>query len=353
MSLAAGTRLAARGISARVALVARTLALAAALALSAVPARAQGEPLLIDRGVDRVTIRLVPEPRAAVGGTGNEVTVGDPFWVTVRSEGPPGYRLLPQSLIDAYGPHPELAVIGSERRDGLLRLQIALFRPGDVVLPSVSAGVVTDRGDTLTVPVRADTMRVTSVLAPGDTVLADIKPLWRPKGIPAWVWWLVAAAVALAAFLAWRWGRRRPVPAVALRPARDAYLEARQRITALGAEPADPEAAIAAAAGIGDALRDYLTEAWSYPARERTTLELLPTLPPAVATERAALGGALTVADLAKFARLAPGQGEVPRLASRAIAILDRLEDARVRSEAAAPESAAAAAGAGAREAAS
>jgi hypothetical protein len=347
MSRSAWTRLAPGRLRSRAALA------ILALAISGAPARAQSEPLLIDRGADRVTIRLVPEPRAAVGGTGNELTVGDPFWVTVRTEGPPGYRLLPQSLIDAFGPHPELAVIGSERRDGLLRLQIALFRPGDVILPSVSAGVVTDRGDTLTVPVRADTMRVASVLAPGDTVLADIKPLWRPKGIPTWVWWLLAAAVALAAFLIWRWWRRRPAPAVPLREARDAYLEARQRITALGAEPADPEAAIAAAAGIGDALRDYLTEAWSYPARERTTLELLPTLPPAAAAERAALGGALAMADLAKFARLAPGQGEVPRLASRALAILDRLEDARVQSAAAASPEAATAGSTGAREAAS
>jgi hypothetical protein len=327
MSRATWTRLAQGRLRSRVALA------VLALALPAAPARAQSEPLLIDRGADRVTIRLVPEPRAAVGGTGNEVTVGDPFWVTVRTEGPPGYQLLPQSLIDAYGAHPELAVIGSERRDGLLRLRIALFRPGDVVLPSVTAGVVTDRGDTLTVSVRADTMRVASVLAPGDTVLADIKPLWRPEGIPGWVWWLLAAAVAIAAFLIWRWRRHRPAPAVPLRAARDAYLDARQRITALGAEPSDPEAAITAAAGIGDALRDYLTEAWSYPARERTTLELLPALPAAAAAERAALGGALTVADLAKFARLAPGHGEVPRFASRAIAILDRLEDARGRSE--------------------
>jgi hypothetical protein len=293
-----------------------------------------------------------------MGGTGDEVTVGDPFWATVRTEGPRGYRLLPQSLIEAYAARPELAVVGSERRDGLLRLRIALFRPGDVVLPTVTASVVTDRGDTLAVPVGADTMRVASVLAPGDTVLADIKPPWAPGGIPAWVWWLAAAAAALAALLVWRWRRRRPAPAVALRPPRDAYREARERIAALGAEPADPEAAITAAAGIGDALRGYLAEVWGIPARERTTFELLPSLPPAAVAERAALGGAFTVADLAKFARLAPHRAEVPPLATRAIATLDRLEVARQRIEEAAaapgaPPSGTAAPADGTREAAS
>jgi hypothetical protein len=302
-------------------------------------ARAQepgAEPLLIDRGADAARIRLIPEPRAATGGGGDEVTVGDPFWVTVTSEGPAGYRLLPQSLLDAYAAHPELAVVGSERRDGQWRLRIALFRPGDVILPPVEARVVTDRGDTVSVPVAADTMRVASVLAPGDTVLADIKPLWRPRGIPAWVWWLAAAAAALAAFLFWRRRRRRPAPAAAARAPRDAYREARERIAALGAEPADPEAATLAAAGIGEALRGYLTDAWRIAARERTTLELLPALPAAAAPERAALGGVLAVSDLAKFARVTPGRGEVPLLATRAIATLDRLESARQAEAAAA-----------------
>jgi hypothetical protein len=319
------------------------LALLAAAALApAAGAQEPPGPLLIDRGVapgstpGRPRIRLVPEPRAAMGGTNGEVTVGDPFWATVRTEGPRGYRLLPQSLIEAYAARPELAVVGSERRDGLLRLRIALFRPGDVVLPRVTASVVTDRGDTLAVPVDADTMRVASVLAPGDTVLADIKPPWAPGGIPAWVWWLAAAAAVLTAVLVWRWRRRRPAPAVALRPPRDAYREARERIAALGAEPADPEGAIAAAGGIGDALRGYLAEAWGIAARERTTFELLPSLPPAAVSERASLGGAFTVADLAKFARLAPHRGDVPPLATRAIATLDRLEDARQKAEQAA-----------------
>jgi hypothetical protein len=118
------------------------------------------------------------------------------------------------------------------------------------------------------------------------------------------------------------------------------YLEARRRIAALGVEPAEPAARIEAAAGIGDALRDYLSDAWRLAARERTTLELVPALPPRLAADRAPLGAILVAADLAKFARLAPGSGEVPAFASRAIATLDRLEEVR-REEAAAAEAAA------------
>ncbi len=307
---------------------------------------------LFGQAEDRVSIRLVPEPRAAAGGTGDEVTVGDPFWVTVRTEGPAGYQLLPQSLIDAYAAHPELAVVGCEREGGTLRLQIALFRPGDVVLPGALARVVTARGDTTSVPVRADTMRVASVLAPGDTVLADIKPPWRAPGIPWWVWAVAAALAAALLWLLWRRFRRKPAEA-ALAPPRDVYLEARRTIAALGAEPADQAQGLEAAAGIGDALRGYLADAWSLRARERTTLELLAVLPPGVAGERATLGTVLVAADLAKFARLAPGPREVPALASRAILVLDRIEEARRAAEAESAATVARADARGARAAAS
>lgn len=292
-----------------------------ALVLAAAPAAGQDASR-----AEPVVIHLVPEPRASTAL--GEITVGDRFWVAVRSQGPPGYRLLPQSLIDAFAPHPELAIVGTHRRDGLWQLQIALFRPGDVVLPEVQARVVTERGDTIPVRVTSDTMRVTSVLAPGDTLLADIKPLWRPSGIPAWVWWLLAALAALLAALLW-WRRRRPGAVVPAREPRDVYLEARERIAALGVEPSDPEQAIAAAAGIGEALRDYLADGWGVAARERTTLELLFMLPGSMAPARPALGSVLSTSDLAKFARLVPARGEVPGLSARGIEALDRLEATR------------------------
>jgi hypothetical protein len=206
---------------------------------------------------------------------------------------------------------------------------MAFFRPGDLVLPEVEARVTDGMGDTLAVTVVSDTVRVASVLTPGDTLLADIKPIWRTPGIPWWVW-VVAGALALAILVLW-WRRRRrrkgerPLPA----SLRDPYDEARRRIEALAVEPADPAGRVAAAAGIGDALRDYLAEGWGVTARERTTLELLSSLPERLRSERTGLLTVLSAVDLAKFARLAPDPGEVPGLAGRALVTLERLEGLR------------------------
>jgi hypothetical protein len=288
--------------------------------LAAAPLRAQEDPAAA------FEIRVVPDERPPGSAP---LTVGDPFWVTVRTSGPAGHYLLPQSIVDGFGARPEVAVLASERRDGQLRLQMAFFRPGDLVLPEVEARVTDGMGDTLAVTVVSDTVRVASVLTPGDTLLADIKPIWRTPGIPWWVW-VVAGALALAILVLW-WRRRRrrkgerPLPA----SLRDPYDEARRRIEALAVEPADPAGRVAAAAGIGDALRDYLADGWRVTARERTTLELLSSLPERLRSERTGLLTVLSAVDLAKFARLAPDPGEVPGLAGRALVTLERLEGLR------------------------
>lgn len=275
-----------------------------------------------------VSLRLVPDP--PVPGA-PEPTVGDPVWATVRAFGPSGTYLLPASVIAAYASRPELAVLGSERRDGQLRLQLTVFRPGDVVLPAVRARVATAAGDTLLAPLVSDTFRIASVLAPGDTLLADIKPLWPDPGIPLWVW--VALAVAVAALIAalWWWWHRRRARAPAEIPAAvaDAYEVARRRIKALADEAPSPAERIAAAAGIGDAVRGYLAGGWRVPARERTSFEILHALPAPLARDRASLGGLLVEVDLAKFARLAPAPGKIPALAARALAWLEAAEAAR------------------------
>ena len=312
-----------------------------ALAHQAEPALAQApDPLLLDQ--PRIAIRVVPENPRPVGDTATptERTVGDRFWATIQTSGPPGSYLLPQSLIDAYGAHPELAVLDSDRRDGQLRLELAVFRPGDVVLPTVRARVATPDGDTLLVPVTSDTIRVASVLAPGDTLLADIKPLWRPRGVPTWIWGLAAALLALV-IAVWLWRRYRarqtaapePIGAVA-----DPYETARRTLEGYAVDPPTSSQRRVAAAAIGDALRDYLAEGWGVPARERTTLELLPSLPARGSVERPSLAAILVTADLAKFARVAPEPGVVPRLAERALGTLDRLEVRRSRDEETAPE---------------
>lgn len=270
-----------------------------------------------------VSIRVVPDPAPA----GDSLTVGDPFWATVVSSGPRGSYLLPESVEEAYRTRPELAVLDTERRDGRLRLRLALFRVGDVVLPEVRARVVDTDGDTIAVPIHSDTIRVASVLAPGDTLLADIKPLWEPETLPAWIWWALAAALLLVLLAVWWWRRRaRGTAEPAGRAAAvDPYAEARERIAAAGRAATATER-IEAAAEIGDALRDYLAGAWRLPARERTTFELLPSLPSRLIPHRPGLGGVFAEVDLAKFARVDPEAEGLQGLSRRGVEVLDRME---------------------------
>lgn len=280
--------------------------------------------ILAPPAVGQVTIRVVPDRVV-----GDSTTVGDPLWVTVVARGPSGHALLPESVVDAYAPHEELAVLDHGRRDGQLRLRIALFRPGRVVLPTVSARVVAASGDTVAVPVVSDTIPVASVLAPGDTLLADIKPPWRPETSWAWLWWVLALALLAALVaVAWRRRRRKEVGREAA-PPRDPYEVARSRIRAASGARGDAASRIRAAAEIGEALRDYLVDGWGVAARERTTLELLADLPPEPRAERAGLGSVLAVVDLAKFARVAPSPEGIAALARRALDVLERLEGRR------------------------
>lgn len=310
-------------------------AAALGLLLLAVPATGRGQVDALGPGAtasrseSSVSIRVVPDPVAP----GDSLTVGDRHWFTVVPSGPSGYYLLPESVPEAYAERPEVAVVDRERRDGRLRLRLALFRPGDVTLPVVAARVVDDRGDTLRVPVVSDTVSVASVLAPGDTLLADIKPMWEPEGLPVWVWWvagLLAAALLAAAVWWWRRRRKRARPAAAgPRGVADPYADARRRIDEAAGRTATPAERIAAAAEIGDALRDYLGGAWSVPARERTTFELLPILPGPLETVRPGLGGVFAQVDLAKFARVDPRPDGLATLARRAAGTLDAAEARR------------------------
>lgn len=270
-------------------------------------------------------VRVTPDP---LPPGADPPTVGDRFWVTVRGGGPTGYYLLSKSIVEGYAARPEVAVFESRREEGALRLRMASFRPGDIVLPPIEA-VITDGRDTVRVPVVSDTLRVSSVLTPGDTLLADIKPLWRTSGLPWWIG-LVAAGVALAAAAIWWWRRRASARPVARVPAVDPYLRARERIESLGEEPGTPTDRVAAASGIGDALRAYLADAWGVAARERTTLELLAAIPEPLRAERPGLAALLATVDLSKFARVAPDPGAVPDLARRALDSLDQIEAVRI-----------------------
>jgi len=212
---------------------------------------------------------------------------------------------------------------------------IAFYRTGKRALPVFAipwVQVVTGHRGVVTHD-PAD-IEVASVLPAGNPPLRDIREPDSPRGFGA-LWALLAAAAAAA--IAWLTIRRRakqpapepePVaPPPPLPPPPDPYVAALVRLDAI-------EAARWAARGdvarhyeaVADALRDYLEEADGLPARERTTTELLWSLPPRLAEGglRRRVQEVLDDADLVKFAKLRPRPDEAASYTTRARDLLER-----------------------------
>jgi hypothetical protein len=276
-------------------------------------------------------------PALAVTADTARITVGDPVTLELQI---PARAVEGEVTVGLAEPRPEgLRVLSSEvvpGEDGAgstARLRIALFRPGRHELPALE--LVHRRSpdaapDTLRAP--APAIEVVPVLPPGEQALRDIKdlePLPARSRLPLWL--VLAAALALCA--AWVLHRRRrgrgAAAPLASRPpdARSAYQLALDRL-------AEVERARWPARGrldlhyeaVADALRRYLEEAEGVPAPERTTPELVSTLPPFLAGDglREASIDLLEEADLVKFARFRPEPGSAAGLLQRARALLDR-----------------------------
>jgi hypothetical protein len=210
---------------------------------------------------------------------------------------------------------------------------LAFYRPGRQRLPAFGVPwvqVVTGhRGVVTQDPVEIE---VTSVLPGGNPSLRDIREPDAPPGLaPLWTL-LGAALVGLAAWLV-AGRRRRPAPAPVAAPAPppppppDPYARALARLDAIEREGW-------AAAGdverhyeeVAEALRRYLESAEGIPAPERTTTELLWSLPPRLAEAglRRRVQDVLGAADLVKFARRRPGPAEAAHHARAARELLER-----------------------------
>jgi hypothetical protein len=87
---------------------------------------------------------------------------------------------------------------------------------------------------------------------------------------------------------------------------------------------------------VADALRDYLEAGEELPARERTTAELLWSLPPHLAEGglRRRCEELLDEADLVKFARVRPNAATAAAFTRGARGLLARWRDAAARAEA-------------------
>lgn len=269
------------------------LPLACALIVWAVPAFAQQD----------LGHRFGATPSAA------RAAVGDP--ITVRFE----VGLHERDLITDSVPRPAgelaegvrvLALRKLERRgDRALRGEatIAFYRTGVQQLPTfeipflrVSANM---RG---TIRSEPTTVEIVPSIPPGNPSLKDLKDL-APVAGTDWLPIGAALGAGLVTAALWRlWRRRRPrvrpapVPSPAPVAAPDPFEAALARLAAI--DPVDLPAT-------ADVVRACLVDAANVPALERTTAELLGTLPPVLRGQGNGerLAAVLSNADLVKFAQ--------------------------------------------------
>ncbi|MBM3307364.1 MAG: hypothetical protein FJY74_03475 [Candidatus Eisenbacteria bacterium] len=245
------------------------------------------------------------------------------------------------SVVAPVAPEGERA---TERRDYV----IAAFRTGSLAVPPLPFLVISASGETLSVLTDSVVVAVASVL-PDTAGAAGIEPrdIRPPVSLPREIWpFVVAAAAAVGAYVAYRYLRRRRLRRKAgpARPGREpavapeaAHVAAFERLAALerAGLPARGEFA-RFYDGLSDILRLYLGDRFGVRAIDMTTDEVAP------AMERAGIADEdvawtvrfLSHADLAKFAKLAP---TVERANDDFAAAREFVERTRFRGEAAAP----------------
>jgi hypothetical protein len=193
---------------------------------------------------------------------------------------------------------------------------VAFYRPGPQEIPAFGVPwvqIVT--GHRGTVATEAATIEIMPVAPPGNPTLRDIRDP-EPSDTPGPLSLLLAALAAGGIWLLARLRRRDPmaVPDAAIAPAAPAlplgpYQIALDRLAEIERE-SWPERGVVDLQYVAaiDVLRDYLGAAEEIPARERTSSELLWSMPPRL-TEgglRRLTSQLLNEADQVKFARRRP-----------------------------------------------
>ena len=220
---------------------------------------------------------------------------------------------------------------------------LAFYRPGKQEIPRLGlpwVQVVTGhRGVVTPDPTEIE---VTSVLPGGNPSLRDIREPEAPASLaPLWIALGAAGAVAIALGISRR--RRRPVQRVAAvaappapPPPADPYRLALARLEAIEeARLAAPGDVARHYEEVAAALREYLEVAEGIPAPERTTTELLWSLPPRLAEGglRRRVQEVLGAADLVKFARQRPEADAAASFTRAARDLLERWHQAPRRVE--------------------
>lgn len=271
------------------------------------------------------------------------ITVGDPVAVRLLLRQYEGDALLEST------PHPiaalasgvKLLAVDSMRSIGNRLLEaharLVFYRPGPQTIPTFAIdfrrGAVILHGTMRTDPVPIVIVPVLGAAGGGPT-LRDIRELVEVPGPDPRVVAIVAAILALSVWVLRRRGRLVMVPAPALAaveagpdPAPDAFALALYRLSEIERTGWVTSAELARHyAAVTDALRDYLETAEALPARERTSSELLWTLPPHLAEDelRVAAATMFDESDLVKFARRRPDAAAAAAFLAQARALLTR-----------------------------
>ena len=162
--------------------------------------------------------------------------------------------------------------------------------------------------------------------------IRDIKPPIEISDGLAWLWWtLILLALAVAAFLLWRWWNNRKMNIV-LPPPVPAHIRAKQKLEQALALIAQPKPFVIA---VSDTARAYLEERFDFRAPERTTEEFLRELAGTkllLPEQKESLGGFLASCDLVKFAKYEPGENELRELHASAVRLVEETEPQEIGS---------------------
>lgn len=246
-----------------------------------------------------------------------QVRVGDPVHLELHLHYARGTEVLVPALpallndftVRPETPAPPVAAAGG--MEEVRRYELRLYQPGPHQIPPLGIGFV--QGDTLKLATAPLQIEVLKVRPEGDEALRDIKdPVELGGGLPAWVWGLVGAlvAIALAGGLYW-WLERRQRPAVPPPPPppKD-YLAEFSRIAGMGLLERGGTKLYYSL--LAETLRHFLEDQLGIEAMERTTAEISQTLKGSGGDAALALQieRFLSAADLVKFARWTPTEEE-------------------------------------------
>ncbi|HET9464889.1 MAG TPA: hypothetical protein VFO71_05140 [Gemmatimonadales bacterium] len=238
----------------------------------------------------------------------------------------------------------KLSRTGNRAYDGAAR--VAFYRTGRRAVPIFGLQFmrVVEGVSRATLASDSAFVQITPILPAGNPPLQDIKELER-RSFPAWVWLTAALTVLVSAagVMLWRRRRRRGAEVVAAPEplpepvAPSPYEIALEQLEGLERErwPARGSVARHYEAG-AQVLRQYLEHAHGVGALERTTPELLWSLPPHLSRGglRDRCHALLDEADLVKFAEVRPGEAEAAEFLARARQLLISWHQAGVAEEA-------------------